>query len=340
MVGRKWNAGNHRYEFNGKENDNEVKGEGNAYDFGNRIYDPRLANWLSVDPLQYKYPGESPYLYTGGNPIIFTDPDGRDRIITITMIGKDGKTTQIRQVDENYFKYSWSLREDGFYFRKEDVHEHLIIDLRDIEEHAQNSNFEHIVKFTSEDVNTKYIGIGEYLNGRVRGNNSDEEGHGLRIYAKGHDTKWQEGLPTAAPGTESIDLKELLGLVGSMSPNDSPRKMFDKIINKFGGIQGSDAKQVKKAVDIMVKQIEGIAGAIKRTKSMIEQVEKIKDNSSSTTPTRTNDITPRIEPGRGKRTVVLEVDQIPGTAPGYNGPWGRYHHDSNTNDTIYKKKPN
>ncbi|MEZ2442984.1 RHS repeat-associated core domain-containing protein [Chitinophaga sp. RCC_12] len=46
----------YRYGFNGKENDNEVKGEGNQQDYGMRIYDPRLGRFLSVDPLTKGYP--------------------------------------------------------------------------------------------------------------------------------------------------------------------------------------------------------------------------------------------------------------------------------------------
>ena len=45
----------YRYEFNGKENDNEVKEEGNQQDYGMRIYDPRIGKFLSVDPLSPKY---------------------------------------------------------------------------------------------------------------------------------------------------------------------------------------------------------------------------------------------------------------------------------------------
>jgi RHS repeat-associated protein len=79
MPGRQYQAGPiYRYGFNGKENDNEVKGNGNSLDFGARIYDPRLGRWLSVDPLQSKYPGLSPYNYTANNPILFIDPDGRE----------------------------------------------------------------------------------------------------------------------------------------------------------------------------------------------------------------------------------------------------------------------
>jgi len=43
-------AEDYRYGFNGKENDNEVKGLGIQQDYGMRIYDARLGKFLSVDP--------------------------------------------------------------------------------------------------------------------------------------------------------------------------------------------------------------------------------------------------------------------------------------------------
>ena len=66
-----------RFGFNGKEKDNEIKGNGNSYDFGARIFSSRLGRWLSLDPLQVKYPELSPYNYTANNPIMFVDPDGQ-----------------------------------------------------------------------------------------------------------------------------------------------------------------------------------------------------------------------------------------------------------------------
>ncbi len=73
---RKFDAGSaYRYGFNGKEKDNST-GEGNL-DFGARIYDGRIGRWLSLDPLQKKYPDLNPYNFVANSPIRFIDPDGK-----------------------------------------------------------------------------------------------------------------------------------------------------------------------------------------------------------------------------------------------------------------------
>jgi RHS repeat-associated protein len=84
MPGRKYTApsSSYRYGFVGKEMDNEVKGNGNQYDFGARIYDPRLGRFLSVDPKAAKYPFFTPYNYAYNNPIHFIDGDGEDGMLS------------------------------------------------------------------------------------------------------------------------------------------------------------------------------------------------------------------------------------------------------------------
>ena len=76
MPGRSFSSGNYRFGFNGKENDNEVKGDGNQQDYGFRIYDPRLGKFLSIDPFTKKYPWYTPYQFAGNKPIQFIDLDG------------------------------------------------------------------------------------------------------------------------------------------------------------------------------------------------------------------------------------------------------------------------
>ena len=69
----------YRYGFNGKENDGDVKGDGNQYDYGFRIYDPRLGRFLSTDPLFQSYPYYTPFQFAGNNPIKFLDLDGLEQ---------------------------------------------------------------------------------------------------------------------------------------------------------------------------------------------------------------------------------------------------------------------
>lgn len=90
MPGRKFAAGTsgYRYGFNGKENDNEVKGPGNQQDYGMRIYDPRIAKFLSVDPLTKGYPMLTPYQFAGNMPTIAIDLDGAEPMISPKTYGE------------------------------------------------------------------------------------------------------------------------------------------------------------------------------------------------------------------------------------------------------------
>ncbi len=78
--GRKYSAGSgYRYGFNGKENDNEVKGiEGSQQDYGMRIYDPRVARFLSTDPLTDEFAWWTPYQFAGNTPTNTIDLDGME----------------------------------------------------------------------------------------------------------------------------------------------------------------------------------------------------------------------------------------------------------------------
>ena len=94
IPGRHGNSASYRYGFNGKELDNELKGDGNSLDFGARMYDSRIGRWFAPDALEHKYPYFSTYSYAANNPIIFIDPDGNEIIIYY----KDGNK-------EKSFKY-------------------------------------------------------------------------------------------------------------------------------------------------------------------------------------------------------------------------------------------
>lgn len=74
--GRNFNSSVYKYGFNNKIKDDEIYGNNNEYDLGNRIYDPRLGRFLTVDPLaSYEY-NKSNYSYSGNSPISSLDVDG------------------------------------------------------------------------------------------------------------------------------------------------------------------------------------------------------------------------------------------------------------------------
>ncbi|MCB9252425.1 MAG: SH3 domain-containing protein [Flavobacteriales bacterium] len=82
LIGREYSSDTlmkYRFGFNGKENDNETKGEGNQQDYGMRIYDTRLGKFLSVDPLMKEYPFNSTYAFAENTPIYCIDRDGLEK---------------------------------------------------------------------------------------------------------------------------------------------------------------------------------------------------------------------------------------------------------------------
>lgn len=88
-------GGVYRYGFNGKENDNEIKGEGNQQDYGMRIYDPRIGKFLSVGPLSKKYPELTPYQFASNTPIWAIDIDGAEGGIPISYGSGSQSTNEI-----------------------------------------------------------------------------------------------------------------------------------------------------------------------------------------------------------------------------------------------------
>ena len=85
MPGRSYNATDYRFGFNGQEKETA---EGSYLDYGERLYNARLAKWMTIDPLIMGYPELSPYSYCAGNPITYIDKHGGT--IWIYYKDKDG----------------------------------------------------------------------------------------------------------------------------------------------------------------------------------------------------------------------------------------------------------
>lgn len=71
---------NYRYGFNGKEKDKESPVQ---YDYGFRIYDPRLVRFKSLDPLTKQYAELTPYQFASNSPIASIDLDGLEAKVSI-----------------------------------------------------------------------------------------------------------------------------------------------------------------------------------------------------------------------------------------------------------------
>jgi len=79
---------NYRFGFNGKENDNEVNGNGRFQDYGFRSYMTDIARFASVDPLKGKFPMLSTFQYASLNPIMNIDLDGLEGVASIKGVTK------------------------------------------------------------------------------------------------------------------------------------------------------------------------------------------------------------------------------------------------------------
>ena len=92
MPGRSWSAASaegYRFGFNGEEKDNDIYGDGNVYDYGFRIYNPRLGKFLSLDPMFKVFPMYSPFHFANNSPIFAIDLDGLESKISIYGAGKE-----------------------------------------------------------------------------------------------------------------------------------------------------------------------------------------------------------------------------------------------------------
>jgi RHS repeat-associated protein len=97
-------SSDYRYGFNGKEKDNEIKGEANSLDYGARIYEPRVGRWMSTDPLQSKYPFANPYNFSLNIPIQAKDSD---RKVVLFINGQNSSNGGVMNITGCYSSRKW-----------------------------------------------------------------------------------------------------------------------------------------------------------------------------------------------------------------------------------------
>ncbi|HWV69431.1 RHS repeat-associated core domain-containing protein, partial [Chitinophaga sp.] len=133
LDGRGFDAGRYRYGFNGKENDNEVKGEGNQQDYGMRIYDPRIGKFLSVDPLTKQYPHYTPYSFAGNKPIQYIDIDGGEEGARVIRMSPQLEVIRGGQYGRAYLDPFREVEFDAnghSYYEPDEVHRNLGASMR------------------------------------------------------------------------------------------------------------------------------------------------------------------------------------------------------------------
>lgn len=106
MPNRNYSSPEYRYGFNGMEKDDNIKSYNNSYDFGARLYDPRVGRWFKPDAYEKKYPSNSTYSFGLNSPISIIDIDGNDLVI----VGNKEYRRQVQQTLRDLYHQSPSAR--------------------------------------------------------------------------------------------------------------------------------------------------------------------------------------------------------------------------------------
>jgi RHS repeat-associated protein len=93
----------YRYGFQGQERDDEVKGEGNSYNYKYRMHDLRLGRFFAIDPLSFKYHWNSPYSFSENRVIDAVELEGLELKIVTYEVG-------LHQNGDSYIKKVISVK--------------------------------------------------------------------------------------------------------------------------------------------------------------------------------------------------------------------------------------
>jgi len=230
MIGREFEAdtvGKYRYGFNGKENDNVVKGTGNSIAFEERIYDSQLGRFFSTDPRESEYAWQSTYCYFKNSPIGILD-----------LLGGGGPYQEESNESKNETKpLTFNLTEkagEGFVNNPQQFLKNLI----DYAEKSKNGN--------------KYIITGETLSNAAK--NSPEadkffKGNIKELKSISNIT-FENGIATVNLTKGSLRLKRTVPILGEIDITFTNKSAIDasnfnskseiikgkKVTNRFGTV--------------------------------------------------------------------------------------------------------
>jgi hypothetical protein len=279
-----------------------MKGDGNQQDYGMRVYDPRLGRFLSVDPLQKKFPNESNYIFVSNSPLLYADKDGKEKIVT--TIDKSGHKTIVKQVNPRYVEFHASYTKlnwpdiPGTSFNigaKQSVYENYVIDL------SNPKNNTYSVDYKTEE--TYYTSTGYNLAKAfnwINGDQSDKEKIGYFLMASGTDMGDADKLERASAGSQILDIENLISVL----------EAFKDIHGENGGV-----------TDYMMS--EYTAKLYEYTERLMKGIEKIQQSK----------IVPEIKPNSKKSMVFVREDDY-GTEKKGSVQSGAY-----VGDTVVDRKP-
>ena len=222
----------YRYGFNGMERDDNVKGRGNSYDFGARLYDPRVGRWLSIDPLAMKYPDLSPYNFVANSPILFVDTDGE--VIIINYLDKNGKEKSFTykpgikpSVDNEFVQnvhkaVSYVMQNDGNNTFQNISNSSEVVKINEIFLH--NDNTKGKINDTHTKVENVTISWNPFVALKTTNGGAISPATAL-LHEAGHAERYIEANTKAKIQALEVDLKN----DGTVYDNPEEKRVFDKI---------------------------------------------------------------------------------------------------------------
>ncbi len=242
-----YNSPDYRYGYNGKEKDSELKGEGNSYDYGMRIYDSRVARFMSLDPLFRKFAWNSPYSFAENDVIRSIDLDGEEKYVVNQYRDENGAITKIRihsAVSNDGKVLDQHLTLNGTDYSGSEV---LIIN----HDAAENKSYNAKTKFNR--IQQKVFDNKNNMTPIVRSDNTAvaQDDNGTHIINDAHVERKEDDIRVS--GTFEyfgvFDKKNVKFIAGSLNKGGNiGAKNDNKITDEFQ-IQGPGAKGVKKSLD-------------------------------------------------------------------------------------------
>jgi RHS repeat-associated protein len=118
LPGRNYSSGSYRYLFQGQEHDDEINdGVGTSYAFEYRIHDPRIGRFLSIDPLAFLFPWNSPYAFSENRVLDMVELEGLEAVPTPDKAEEEGPKWGLPDGGEGWTERSTQEMPDGNTFR-------------------------------------------------------------------------------------------------------------------------------------------------------------------------------------------------------------------------------